>query len=438
MIKVSVLANYLKSRLENDQNLKNIIVQGEISNFTNHKSGHWYFTLKDEQARLSCIMFSTYANKASFLPKDGDKVLIRCNVSLFSASGQMQLYVNAIKLDGVGDLYLKFEQLKNKLAAQGLFASSHKQALPAYPMRIAVVTGKDTAASQDVLTTIQKRWPICEVYLRHVLVQGEMAASQIITALKALDAMNFDIILLVRGGGSIEDLWAFNDEQLAHTIYDLKTCIVSGVGHETDTTICDYVADVRGATPTAAATIATPDIHQVNVQLEQIQNQLKTLVQKQYENYALLLDYRTQQLQKALHKAHQETSRLQYYKQNLILKIHQVTNWHYQLLFKQRQDLIYLAQKHGQFNAHRLAMSDQRLKQASLRQLEQNKKRLLYNIQLLDAYSPLKIMQRGYNLAYKDDELIKSSKQVQKDEMLTLKFSDGLIHTQVKKVENNE
>lgn len=433
-VRVHVLANYLKSKLENDQYLKNVIVQGEISNFTNHKSGHWYFSIKDEQARLNCVMFATYAAKSSFIPKDGDKVLIRCNVSLFGPSGQLQLYVNAIKLDGIGDLYLKFEQLKKQLAAQGLFEQEHKKALKKYPQRLCIITGNKTAALKDVLTTIEKRWPICEIYLKYVLVQGDEAAFQIIDALKECDKLGFDAILLVRGGGSIEDLWAFNNEELANTIYQMKTCVISGVGHETDVTICDYVADVRGATPTAAATLATPDINEVMANISAIRSRLKADMQKYYHNKSLLWDFYWQRLLQNKNIAQKHKQHLQNYKQLLIVKINEINGQNYRHLLADKHALYHMVTTYPQQFKHHLDHNKQLMNDQLTYRIRQLRSDILHDLQLLDAYSPLKIMQRGYNLAYKDDVLIKSIQQVDVADQLNIKMSDGLILAQVEKV----
>ncbi len=436
-IRVHVLANYLKGKLENDQYLQNIIVQGEISNFTNHKSGHWYFSIKDEQARLSCVMFSNYVNKTNFVPKDGDKVLIRCNVSLFGASGQLQLYVNAIKLDGIGDLYIQFERLKKKLADEGLFAKEHKKPLIKYPNNICVITGNKTAALKDVLTTINKRWPVCNVSLYYVLVQGDGASKQINDALKYCDKLNFDVILLVRGGGSIEDLWAFNDEQLAYTIYNMQTPIITGVGHETDFTIVDYVADVRGATPTAAATLATPDINDVQANINAYKNRINSIIIKYYHNQLLLLDYQRQRLSKIQNLIQKQRQQLILLKQELLLKVNELINQNKTLIITNKQKINYYMSMQIFTNKQNISKYKQLLLNNINFNMSQMKLKLGHNIQLLDAYSPLKIMQRGYNLAYKNDILVKDLFQVNKGDNLLLKTYSGNIYTQVEKVEKN-
>lgn len=438
VMKVSALAHYLKSKLENDQYLNNIIVQGEISNFTNHKSGHWYFSIKDDTARLSCVMFKTYNIKSSFIPKDGDKVLIRCSTSLFESSGSLQLYVNAIKHDGIGDLYLQYELLKKKLLAKGLFDKDHKKPIPKYPEKICVVTGNKTAALNDVITTINRRWPCCTLSIYPVLVQGDMAAKQIIKALQYLDKLDFDIILLVRGGGSIEDLWAFNNEELAYCIYDMKTCIISGVGHETDTTIVDYVCDLRGATPTTAATLATPDISDVKATMMQLKERLYMAIDHYKQNKELLLDYYDLKLNNVKFLTNDHASKLAILNHRLLLAISAIKNKEENHLITNINKLKVITS--DKINHNRNDISNYRLSLVNnINNIYLNNKyHLINNIKLLDAYSPLKVMQRGYSLTYKDDKLINSINDINKNDNLTIKVQDGYINTIVKDVNKNE
>lgn len=430
-IKVSALVRYLKSKLESDGNLTNIIVSGEISNFTNHRSGHWYFSLKDETARMNCVMFQTYASRSKYIPKDGDKVLIRCSVSMFEASGSIQLYVNAIKLDGIGDLYAEYERLLQKCNSLGLFNADHKKALPKYPSHIAVVTGNNTAALQDVLTTIKRRWTLCDVTLFPVLVQGDESSKQVIDALKKADKMNFDVILLVRGGGSIEDLWSFNSEDLAHVIYDLNTPIVTGVGHETDTTIADYVADVRAATPTAAATLATPDRNDVIKHLENLKTIMVNDVQNVLDSKKLILDYNSEKLLKVKNTYNDKEKEL-----NLIIKKLMIMN--HQHSIKYQNELILIKQKmisliENKINDNQLTLqSDKERLEISLENYsKQLKNNLLHKIELLDAYSPLKILERGYSITSLNGESINSIDKVNEKDHLSIRLNDGMVETEV-------
>ena len=278
VVSVSTLVHYLKSKLESDNLIQKVLVEGEISNFSNYRSGHWYFSLKDENSLIRCVMFSSYNKKVQFAPKDGDKVIIQADVSVYEQRGDIQLLVYAMKSDKIGDLYLQFEKLKAKLYAEGVFDDKYKKPIPLYPMNIALVTGANTAARSDVLTTLNRRWPIAEIHEYSVLVQGNESAGQIINALKQADNNHHDVILLVRGGGSIEDLWSFNDETLARTIFNLKTPIITGIGHEINYTISDYVADLRAPTPTGAAERCAPDQKDVLNMLNVYQTRLNTAI----------------------------------------------------------------------------------------------------------------------------------------------------------------
>ncbi len=285
------LVHYLKNSLDNDPRIQNISVSGEISNFNHHFSGHFYFSIKDDRARLSCVMFRSYASKVSFVPKNGDKVIIRCNISVFEGTGQMQAYVLDMRPDGLGDLYLRFEALKKKLNAEGYFADNHKKAKPEYVQKVAVLVGDKSAALSDIRTCFQRRWPICSVDVYPVLVQGEGSSEDIITKLLAVDQLGYEAIILARGGGSIEDLWSFNDERLAKVIYELDTFIVTGIGHEQDYTIADFVADLRAPTPTAAVELITPDIGDVISRIENNMGKLTKDINKKYKDTVRTLGY---------------------------------------------------------------------------------------------------------------------------------------------------
>lgn len=261
VLTVSQVNFFLKSLIEGDGRLSDILVSGEISNFTDHyKSGHLYFSLKDEKAVIKAVMFAGAARRLRFRPQNGMKVIVRGRVSVYEPSGQYQLYGEDMQPDGIGALSLAYEQLKERLAAEGLFDREHKQALPAYPERIGVVTSPSGAAVRDILQVTARRWPLAEIVFCPVLVQGEGAPAQLKAAIEALNrARACDVIIIGRGGGSLEDLWAFNDEALARAVYASAIPVVSAVGHETDFTICDFAADLRAPTPSAAAELCTPD-----------------------------------------------------------------------------------------------------------------------------------------------------------------------------------
>ena len=300
VLTVSQINTYLKSVLDGDENLQHIFVCGEISNFTNHyRTGHFYFTLKDESAALKAVMFRTAAQRLRFLPENGMRVIIRGSISLFPRDGVYQLYCEDMQPDGAGALSVAFEQRKAKLEAMGLFDESHKKPLPPCPTRIGVVTSPTGAAIHDILTVLERRFPLAEVILCGVQVQGDAAAPQIAEAIERFNALDAaDVLIVGRGGGSIEDLWAFNEEVVAHAIYNSRIPVISAVGHETDFTIADFVADLRAPTPSAAAELAVPDTRELLFELDALFDNLTGLVEAKLltlSQETALLSHRLQQ-----------------------------------------------------------------------------------------------------------------------------------------------
>ena len=269
-VTISRINNYLKAYFDNNPHLQHVYLKGEISNFKNHSRGHLYFTLKDEQSRLSAVMFQTNALKLNFEPEDGMNVLVEGRISCYPAQGSYQIYVEKMEVDGVGNLYIEFEKLKKKLAAEGLFDPKFKKQIPKYPTRIGVITAPTGAAIKDILSTIKRRYPICETILFPCLVQGKSAAPDIVKQIKTAQDYDLDVIICGRGGGSIEDLWAFNEEIVARAIFESKIPIISAVGHEIDFTIADFVSDLRAPTPTGAAEMAVPTISDVKFMINQL------------------------------------------------------------------------------------------------------------------------------------------------------------------------
>ena len=268
-ITISDLNRYIKAKFDMDAHLENVYLRGEISNFKHHTRGHLYFTLKDETSRLSAVMFASSAKNISFEPEDGMKVLVTGRISVYEATGSYQIYVSEMQLDGIGNLYLEYEKLKKKLAEEGLFAPEHKRPIPRYPKKIGIITAPTGAAIRDILSTIKRRYPICETILFPALVQGVGAKESIVAQLEKAQNYDLDVIICGRGGGSIEDLWAFNEEIVARAIYNSKIPVISAVGHEIDFTIADYVADLRAPTPTGAAEMAVPNLTDLINLLEQ-------------------------------------------------------------------------------------------------------------------------------------------------------------------------
>lgn len=276
VLSVSQLNRYIKMNFDADENLANIFISGEISNFTNHyRTGHLYFTLKDDSAAVRAVMFNSSAKRLKFMPKDGMKVIARGRVSVYEASGQYQLYVDDMQPDGVGALNLAYEQLKEKLQKEGFFSELHKKPLPPYPEKVGVITSPTGAAVRDIINVLGRRFPYAEIVFCPVLVQGDGAHLQLIDAVNLFNSERAaDVIIIGRGGGSIEDLWEFNDEGLARAVYNSEIPVISAVGHETDFTICDFVADMRAPTPSAAAELAVPDANELQYALSALKNRM--------------------------------------------------------------------------------------------------------------------------------------------------------------------
>ena len=436
VVSVSTLVHYLKSKLESDNLIQKVLVEGEISNFSNYRSGHWYFSLKDENSLIRCVMFSSYNKKVQFAPKDGDKVIIQADVSVYEQRGDIQLLVYAMKSDKIGDLYLQFEQLKAKLYAEGLFNDKYKKPIPLYPMNIALVTGANTAARSDVLTTLNRRWPIAEIHEYSALVQGNESAGQIINALKQADNNHHDVILLVRGGGSIEDLWSFNDETLARTIFNLKTPIITGIGHEINYTISDYVADLRAPTPTGAAERCAPDQKDVLNMLNVYQTRLNTAITSKKDHASRELNkysssfvfsspqrlYSEKEMQ-LVNLSNALYHSVHTYEMNLEQSLSRYAN----LLTSTIKDN--LSQLNLDINKYKNKLNN------SVKFIKDKKENSLkQNAGLLDAYSPLKSLARGYAIVEKDGEAIKSTDNLHTDDTLSIQMYDGKIITKVAEI----
>lgn len=430
---VTALTKYIKRKFDADPHLQDVYVKGEISNYKQHSSGHMYFTLKDEKARILAVMFSGANRKLKYSPENGMKVLIRGNVTVFESGGQYQIYVKEMQPDGIGDLYLAFEQLKEKLAKEGLFAQEHKQSLPKFPNTVGVVTSPTGAAIRDIITTIKRRYPIAKVLIFPALVQGEQAATSIVSAIKqANDKENqVDVLIIGRGGGSIEELWAFNEEEVARAIYDSKVPIISAVGHETDFTIADFVADLRAPTPTGAAELAVPHVD---------------------EWVERVLTRQTRLIRAIKEKLSRQSSRLERIEKSYAFRYPQrLYEQKLEQLDKRTEELVYNSQKLFSVKSAQLEQVDRRLTrnhpdaklqeatiqyEKSIKSLTKamtsilSKKEADFSnlVSTLEALSPLRIMDRGYSLAYSDDgKLLKSTKQVQINETVRIKLSDGTL-----------
>lgn len=428
---VSTLVRYVKASIDQDVRVQSILIKGEISNFTNHRSGHWYFTLKDAGARISCVMFSSYASRCKLVMKEGMQVIVKASLSVYEAQGAIQLYVTGIQLDGLGDLYLEYEQLKRKLSMEGLFDAAYKKALPRYPQHIAIITAKEGAALQDMLQTLKRRWPIAKISFIPSLVQGKEASAMLCKAIQKADALHPDVILLARGGGAIEDLWCFNDEALARCIFACQSVIISGVGHESDTTLVDYVSDRRAPTPTGAAELATPDMKEVKQQLVMMKRRMLIHVKQRVDN--------GQKHLKQL-KQHRYLRNPLTYTQDVMLKLAMLTKGLEHSAYRIRNrhgELMQLSMRFKQCLEKPKEANDVLLKQyrntlISLTEikLKDSHQALCQSAALLDAYSPLKILGRGYALVYEKDRMITSVSDI-KENHLSIRMKDGMIHTNV-------
>ena len=288
-LSVTALTRYIKYKLDNDKNLQEVYLRGEISNFKAHTRGHYYFTIKDENSRINAIMFSFNASKLKFIPEDGMKVLVKGKISVFESTGNYQIYVSNMLEDGVGNLHIAFEQLKKKLGDEGLFDLKYKKEIPKIPMKVGIITASTGAAVKDILSTIKRRFPICKTILFPCLVQGELAKDDIVKKLDIADNYGLDVIILGRGGGSIEDLWPFNEEVVARKVFACKTPIISGVGHQIDFTICDFVADKRAETPTGAAERAVPMLSDLLLEIDNYKTRYLNAIKRVLDNNKLRL-----------------------------------------------------------------------------------------------------------------------------------------------------
>lgn len=411
-ISVTTLVRYLKNKLDSDEALRSVQVSGELSNFRKTSSGHLYFTLKDENSAISCVMFKSKAYSLSFVPENGNKVICSGSISMFESSGSLQLYVNTLKLDGIGDLYRQYEELKNKLFNEGLFDDDHKKEIPTlYPSKVAVLCGNDSAAMSDIKIQFNRRWPLCEVDYYPVIVQGSEGPSSMIKTLKDIDTLGYEIIVLARGGGSFEDLFCFNDERLVRTIYNLNTFIITGVGHQQDFTLVDFVSDRRAPTPTGAIEMITPNIDDVLDSIDDLSYRLNKSI------YLLITNNKDKLIQLSNNKYFKDPSLL-VDKVSLLLdyKIERLKRFsnkldNYQLQIDKEVDRIGL-----------------------LLDIKLNKKRneLDRLNGLLKAYSCENTLKRGYALVYKDNKLI--NKDINNNDKLVIETYDQIIDTRVEKV----
>lgn len=383
-VTVTQLNKYIKDRFDEDENLNAILVKGEISNFKNHYTGHLYFTLKDENSLIKCIMFKSYAERVAFNPKDGMQVMVFGSVSVFERDGAYQIYVKSMLEDGMGDLHEKYEKLKKQLEAEGLFDESHKKPIPLYPKEVGVITSQTGAVIRDIINVSTRRNPNVHIRLLPVPVQGTGAGEKIAEKIRVMNEKKLaDVIIVGRGGGSLEDLWPFNEEIVARAIYESEIPIISAVGHETDFTIADFVADLRAPTPSAGAELAVPDVYELKQKINSYQNRSRNALKKKIELMRL-------RYEKCIKSRVFTDSTRKIKEQYMIIDTY----------IKRLESKIKIIQK-------------------------DKKTQFIKLISKLDTLSPLKTLQRGYSLTEKEGKIIKSVKDLKKDEEVKLRFFDG-------------
>ena len=428
VVSISSVIARIKNVLTQTMDLDGIWIQGEISNLTKHRSGHYYFSLKDKSGEMSCVMFSSYVSRLNFNVEEGMRVLVSGSINVYEQRGSLQLVIRQMKQDGLGDLYLEFEKRKQDLLRAGYFDESHKKAKPDYIENIGVVTGAQAAALQDVLSTIQRRWPMMKVTLYPSLVKGSFAPKSLIQSLKEADTHNHDALLIVRGGGSFEDLFCFNDVQLVKTIYSLNTYIVSGVGHEVDTTLCDLVCDHRSVTPTAAAQWVTLDQYEVMTQILKDRELLR-------QNMSMILNHNKLKLDSYKNHQYLKDPKSFIIEKQLKLDGYNTQIEHALELELQKKNVIknYTQQMHLRMinivkvQDNKLSMVPEKLRSNMQVLLQNSRHSLQKNCALLDAYSPLKVLSRGYSISKIEDKVIKHVKDVARDDIMVTRVNDGVI-----------
>lgn len=389
-VSVSQLNSYIKNKIADDEYLNNILVKGEISNFKNHYTGHMYFTLKDENSLIKCVMFKGYAEKLDFMPKDGMKVFVFGGVSVYERDGVYQIYAKAMQEDGIGVLYKKYEELKQKLEEQGYFDENHKQRIPMYPKTIGVLTSQTGSVVKDIINVSTRRNPNVNIRIYPVPVQGEGAAEKISDGIKFMNENKIaDVLILARGGGSLEDLWPFNEEIVAHAIYNSEIPIISAVGHETDFSISDFVADLRAPTPSAAAELAVPDVYELKQKINTFQKRLRMNLLKKVEIMKL-------RYEKCM------SSRI--FKEPL---------------------------RNINDNYLKIDSYIKRLEIAIKTKQKEEKTKYIELVTKLDTLSPLKTLTRGYSLVENKGKIMKSSKDLNTGDKINIRFVDGNKEAQI-------
>ncbi len=435
-VTVSALTKYIKYKFDKDPHLGRVYLTGEISNFRLRPT-HQYFSLKDENAIISATMFQSAFKKIQFRPEEGMKVLVIGKVSVFEKSGQYQINIEHMEPDGVGALFLAYEQLKKKLEAEGLF-SLPKKPIPQFPKKIAILTSESGAVIQDIQTTVARRFPIVQLVLYPTVVQGVHAVNSILKNLDLVEQEDYDVVIIGRGGGSIEDLWAFNEEPVVRRVAELSIPVISSVGHETDTTLIDFVSDMRAATPTAAAEIATPVLMEIHQQLRNLQTRLEQALSRQLqikrERMQALANASIFQNPERIYQVYQQ--RVDQLEMRLSQMMQQsVQNKRQQLVKNQHRLELGSPSRRVQTEKQALQYLAKRLEQAQGQLMKDKKQQFQRAIQQLDLLSPLKIMNRGYGILQQEETIIKSVEQLEVNQELTIQLVDGTVRSKVTSVE---
>ncbi|MCR3905650.1 MAG: exodeoxyribonuclease VII large subunit [Tenericutes bacterium] len=430
---VTALTKYIKAKLEGDKHLFSILLKGEISNFKHHSRGHFYFTLKDENAQISAIMFSRDAQKVQFTPKEGDHVLVSGRMSVYEPSGTYSIQVSTMKPDGIGELYLKYEALKKELEEKGYFDATHKKEIPKFPSKIGVITSSTGAVIQDIINTVSRRYLLTEIHLYPAAVQGPGSSESIRNQILLANQKNeVDVLIVGRGGGSIEDLWGFNEMPTIQAIYDSKIPIITAIGHETDYTISDFVSDLRAPTPTAAAELATPNTEDIKQRIVDAKEQIEYRTTQYFNQKKTELLYLDQRLERLSPEHKLEQLKIDLKRMELDLK-KAIT---YQLEYKKNKiDSLKNMMKSPDDKIKNYRERHQHLDQRLKQMIEQVTQRKNYQFDLLrstlKALNPLIIMDKGFALVTKEDQVMTSVKQIQLDDQIHIQFKDGTLGAKV-------
>jgi len=414
-ITISELSKYIKSNFDNDMYLRKVYIQGEISNFKNHTTGHFYFSLKDSGSRINAVMFNNAARNIKFIPKDGMTVLVTGRVTVYESTGNYQIYVEEMIEDGLGNLYVAFEQLKEKLAKEGLFDRERKKRITKCPKKIGIVTAPTGAAIRDILTTIKRRYPVCETILFPTLVQGENAKEDIVRKIELANTYDIDTLIVGRGGGSIEDLWPFNEEIVARAIYNSKVPVISAVGHEIDFTISDFVADLRAATPTAAAELAVPDINTILTYLNTAKARSYNFINSYLENKKVYLSKLSDSyiLKKPTNMYEIKIQNLD----NLIDKL----NKEMSIIIENNKVRVYKCKTNYLLNNPSMLYKFK----------EQNLNNIINKLEVLN---PMNTLKRGYAIIRKDDKVVMDINDIKEDDTIKINLEKGTIVSKVMEV----